>query len=108
MDTTAGFAVTVPLLSTAVPVIGVVQTVFKANVAVTDAAAASELIVHIPVPLHPDPLHPVKLEPDVAAAVSTTFVPYANDAEQVAPHEMPGGELVTVPVPAPALLTVTA
>jgi hypothetical protein len=33
-------------------------------------------------------------------------VPLANDAEQVVPHEMPVGLLLTVPLPAPVLETV--
>jgi hypothetical protein len=75
------------------------------NVAVMELAA---LIVKVqgPVPVHPPPLQPVKVEPAAAAAVSVTDVPFANDAEQVPPQEMPTGVLVTVPLPAPALFTV--
>ena len=108
MDTTAGLAVTVPFLSTAVPVIGVVHAAFAVKVAVTEEAAAIELTVQVDPDAVQPPLHDAKVEPGVAFAVSTTSVPYPNDAEQVAPHEMPAGELVTVPVPAPTLLTVTA
>jgi len=60
--------------------------------------------VHVAVPVQPPPLQPVNVEPAAGAAVNVTAVPLANAAEQVAPHEMPVGALVTVPVPAPALV----
>jgi hypothetical protein len=44
------------------------------NVAVT-VAAALIVTVQVPVPLHPPPLHPANVDPDAAAAVSTTEVP---------------------------------
>ncbi len=34
-------------------------------------------------------------------------MPLANEDEHVAPHVMPAGALVTVPLPVPALLTVS-
>lgn len=108
MDTTAGFTVTVPFPSTAVPVIGVVQTGLVVKVAVTAAAALRDAIVHPLVPVHPAPLQPAKVEPADAAAVSVGEESAAKFAEQVAPHEIPAGALVTVPVPAPALVTATA
>jgi hypothetical protein len=57
------------------------------------------------VPLHA-PLQPVNVDPVAAAAVSVTEVPLAYCAEQVAPQSMPDGELVAVPDPVPALVTV--
>jgi len=69
--------------------------------------AAFNVTAQVPVPEQPPPLHPANVEPAAGAAVSVTAVPFANDAEQAAPHEMPAGALVTVPVPAPALLTVS-
>jgi hypothetical protein len=60
--------------------------------------------VHVPVPVQA-PLHPVKVEPDAAVAVSVTVVPSSNDAEHVAPHVIPGGELDTDPEPEPAVVT---
>lgn len=42
-----------------------------------------------------------------AAAVSVTTVPDVNAFEHVLPQLMPLGELVTVPVPVPALMTVS-
>jgi hypothetical protein len=54
------------------------------------------------VPLQPPPLHPAKVEFAPIAAISVIGVPVAKLAEQVAPHVMPDGELVTVPAPPPA------
>jgi len=62
--------------------------------------------VQEPVPVQPPPLQPVNVDPAAAAAVRVTDVPLVNEAEQVAPHEMPAGALITVPLPAPALDTV--
>ena len=52
------------------------------------------------------PPKPAKVEPASGVAVSVTTVPVAKAAEQVAPQSIPAGLLVTVPVPAPSLLTV--
>src|ERR671937_186694 len=62
--------------------------------------------VQVPLPVQ-SPLQPVKVEPASAVAVSVTVVPSAKEAEQVAPQSMPAGELVTVPEPVPALVTVS-
>ena len=75
----------------------------SANVAVT-LWAALIVTVQVPVPVQP-PLQPVNVEPVAGVAVSVTAVPLANAAEQVAPHEMPVGELETVPLPVPAFVT---
>jgi hypothetical protein len=48
----------------------------------------------------------VKVEPVEATAVRVTTVLLAKLYEQVEPQSMPLGELVTVPVPVPALVTV--
>ena len=77
------------------------------KVAVTVVAAES-VTVQVPVPEQPPPLQPVKVEPAAEVAVSVTAVPLAKLAEQVAPQVIPAGELVTVPLPVPALLTVSA
>src|SRR6267142_1898970 len=78
-----------------------------AKVAVTEAVA---LIVttQVPLPEQPPPLQPVKVEPAAGVAVKVTAVPLAYGAAHVAPQAMPAGLLVTVPAPAPALLTVSA
>src|SRR5436853_6999469 len=64
--------------------------------------------VQVPVPAQPPPVQPVKVEPAAGAAVRVTAVPLVKLAAQVAPQVIPAGELVTVPLPVPALLTVSA
>ena len=49
---------------------------------------------------------PVKLEPVSAVAVRVTEVPAVYDSVQSEPQLMPDGELVTVPLPVPDLVTV--
>src|SRR5437016_6064222 len=61
--------------------------------------------LQVPVPVQPPPLQPVKVEPPSAAAVKVTAVSRLNCALQVDPQLIPEGELVTVPLPAPDLLT---
>src|SRR2546428_237766 len=55
--------------------------------------------------MKPPPPQPLKMVPAAGAAVKVTEAPLANAAAQVAPQETPAGGLVTVPLPAPALLT---
>src|SRR5207244_814751 len=101
----AGELVTVPL---PVPALLTVSAkVGRAKVAVT-VVAALRVTVQAPVPEHPPPAQPVKVEPAAAVAVSVTAVPLVKLAEQVTPQLIPAGELVTVPLPVPALLTVSA
>ena len=69
--------------------------------------AALSVTVQVPVPEQLPPLQPVNVDPAAGAAVKVTVVPPGNAAEHVAPQEMPAGALVTVPVPAPVLLTVS-
>jgi len=75
------------------------------NVAVAAVAAFNER-VHVDVPPHA-PDQPANLDPDAAVAVSLTDVPSPKLALQVVPQLMPEGLLVIVPVPAPALTTVS-
>ena len=69
--------------------------------------AALSVTVQVPVPEQPPPLQPLKVEPAAGAAVRVTAVPLEYATAQVAPQEMPVGLLVTVPIPAPILLTVS-
>jgi hypothetical protein len=100
----AGELVTVPEPAPALVTVSV--KVCTAKLAVTVVAALS-VRVQVPVPEQPPPLQPVKAEPAAGVAVKLTAVPLANAVAHVAPQEMPAGLLVTVPVPAPVLLTVS-
>src|SRR5437773_6450261 len=100
----AGALVTVPLPAPALLTVSVKDC--RAKVAVT-VCAAFTVTVQVAVPEQPPPLQPAKVEPATGAAVKVTEVPLANAAAQVAPHATPAGALVTLPVPAPALLTVS-
>jgi hypothetical protein len=97
----AGALVTVPVPAPALVTVRAKDG--KAKVAVT-ARAALMVTLQVPVPVQL-PLQPVKVEPAAGAAVRVTAVPLVKEAEQVAPHEMPAGALVTVPVPFPDLVT---
>src|SRR5437773_3784240 len=100
----AGLLVTVPAPA---PALETVST--RAGVKVTVTVVAAEIVTtHDPVPEQPPPLQPPKVEPAAGAAVSVTAVPLAKLAAQVAPQSMPAGELVTVPLPVPAGVTVRA
>src|SRR5205814_8681337 len=88
-----------------VPVERVSGVTGSGKVAVTVVAAVTDT-THDPVPVHPPPLQPPKVDPAAGVAVSVTAVPLVKLAAQVAPHVMPAGALVTVPLPVPALETV--
>jgi len=92
----------VPLVQLAV-LLTVVHPMPGAKVAVT-LLAADIVTVQVPVP-EQAPDQPVKVEPLVAVAVRVTLVPEAYSAPHVDPQLMPAGLEVTVPVPAPALVT---
>lgn len=99
----AGADVTVPA---PVPALATVSVRATRKVAVT-LRAVLMLTVQVPVPVQA-PLQPPNNEPPPGAALSVTFAVCANDALQVAPQLMPDGAEVTVPVPAPAFVTVSA
>lgn len=75
------------------------------KVAVTFLAAVN-VTRHVPVP-EQSPPQPVKNEPFAGLAVSVTCVPLAKFTEQAAPQSIPAGDEVTVPDPAPDLVTVS-
>jgi len=76
------------------------------NSAITDTADMT-VTVHEPVPEHPPPDHPVKLEPTLAVAVSVWVELAVTVDEQVNPHEMPAVSDMTDPEPVPARETST-
>jgi hypothetical protein len=78
-----------------------------AKVAVT-AWAALIVTEHVPVPEHPAPDQPLNDEPVAGLAVNVTTVPLLKVVEHVAPQLIPAGLEVTVPLPAPAGVTVSA
>src|SRR5439155_9857543 len=71
-------------------------------------AGVRRVAVQVPAPEQPPPLQPLKVEPAAGVRVSVTAVPLVKLAEHVAPQVIPAGELVTVPLPVPAGLTVRA
>lgn len=84
----------------------VIESVFDEvlNVAVT-VVAAFIVTVHDPVPEHPLPLQPAKVEPEDALADNVTEVPWLYDPVHVLPlQDNPVAD--TVPLPVPDLETV--
>jgi hypothetical protein len=73
------------------------------NVAVTDCAAFI-VSVQAPVPEHPAPLQPPKVEPESGEAVSVITVPTEYELLQVPPQAIPAGLEITVPVPVPVFV----
>lgn len=96
-----GNEVTVPL---PVPLLLTLKVYGPAKVAVT-VLSESIVTVQEPVPEHPPPDQPVKVEPDAGVAARIAVAPLVTFAVQVEPQLMPAGEEVTVPLPVPLLLT---
>jgi hypothetical protein len=101
----AGALVTVPVPAPALDTVRANEDCTKVAVTVV---AAFRVTVQVPVPAQPPPLQPEKVEPAAGVAVKVTAVPLPYEATQVVPQEMPAGVLVTVPMPAPLELTVSA
>ena len=76
-----------------------------ANVAVTFLEAFI-VTTQLPVPVHAPP-QPVKIEVAFGVATSVTDVSPMNVVAHVAPQSSPKGMELTVPNPAPALVTVS-
>jgi hypothetical protein len=77
------------------------------KVAVQLCAAFMATVAIAPEPAH-EPDQPAKVEPLAGLAVNTTEVPSLNEAVQLEPQATPPGALVTVPVPVPERVTVSA
>lgn len=88
-----------------VPDLKTVKTGVLLNVAVT-LLAVLMVTVQEEVPEHA-PDQPAKTEPAFGVAVKVTLLPLGNRALQPLPHAIPAGELVTGPLPSPALATVS-
>jgi len=70
----AGLLVTVPVPVPLFTTVRVFPADTRLKVAVT-LFAAFMVTVHVPVPEHPPPDHPAKVEPDAAVAVNMTLAP---------------------------------
>jgi hypothetical protein len=79
--------------------------VARAKVAVR-FLAPSTTKVQLPVPAQA-PLQPVNVDPVAVVAESARLVPLATLTLQVLPQSMAAGDEATVPLPVPALPTVT-
>lgn len=77
-----------------------------ANVAVTLMAAIG-VKTQGPVPVHPPPLQPVKMESASGVALNVMLEPEGTFAEHVKPQSMPAGDDETTPAPVPIFVTVT-
>ena len=73
------------------------------NIAYT-VVSPKRFTVHVPVPLHPPPLQPPKVELETEVAVSVKEVPEFAVSEQSEPQEIPVP--VIMPLPAPLFATV--
>jgi hypothetical protein len=103
----AGLDVTVPYALALVLFIDSVSVyIVGVNVAVT-LFAASIVTTHAPVPLHA-PLHPENVSLPLGVAVSVTSVPGVKLDAHVVGQLIPAGFDATVPVPAPAVATLSA
>jgi len=99
----AGDDVTVPL-----PVLVMVMVyVLMLKRASTVAADVIGTVQVLAVPVQPPPDQPANVDPELAAAVNTTLVPWLYVCEQSAPQVMPAGDEVTVPAPVPDLVTLS-
>ena len=56
---------------------------------------------HAPVPEHPPPDQPVKIDPGDGVAVKVTGTPRPTVSEHAPGHEIPPGSLLTRPEPLP-------
>jgi len=76
--------------------------VLKVAVQVLAADIVTEVLGDVPVQ---SPLQPANTEPALGVAVSVTTVPVGSLCVQLAVQFVPGGAIVTVPLPVPVMLT---
>jgi hypothetical protein len=100
----AGELVTVPVPVPALVTVSCTGTGAKLAVTVLATFIVTVQVLAVPVQA---PDQPLKVEPADAAAVNLTPAFLVKLALQVTPQLMPAGELVTVPLPVPDLLTVS-
>lgn len=95
---------TVPLPTPALVTVSTCVTGAE-NMAVT-VVAPDTVTSQVPVPPHPPPLQPSKIELPEGVAVSVTLAPLAYVDEHVTPQLINASPLVTVPEPVPGFVTV--
>jgi hypothetical protein len=80
---------------------------FRSNVTVTPVAGptVTTQLGAVPTPAH-GPLQPATCDPSAAVAVSVTLTYDGYRVPQLEPQSMPGGPLLTVPLPEPFRETV--
>jgi len=104
----AGVLVTVPPPLPAGLTVSMAVVTFAVKVAVTVVSTVGAT-TQGPVPLHPPPDQPVKLDPAAAVAVKLTDTPFGTPSEHWVlplPQLITGGVLVTVPLPFTATVRV--
>jgi hypothetical protein len=89
-----------------IPTIVSVNALTGTKLAVTLIADAT-VRVQVLIPAQYAEIQPANADPADGTAVRVTTVPLSYFDEQVTPQSMPVGELVTVPLPVPAMATVT-
>jgi hypothetical protein len=98
-----GVEATVPLPVPAL--VTVTEKLWSAKFAVTLRAALIDT-VQLAVPVQA-PLHPANLDPVAGVAVRVTLEPPLKLALHVVPQLMPAGFVLTLPLPRPALVTLS-
>src|SRR3954470_24046746 len=78
-----------------------------AKVAVTFLVAPPASTTQVPVPEHPSPDQPTKVELPEEIAESKPVCPSVKKPTQTPPQSRPFGSLTTEPAPVPAFLTLT-
>jgi hypothetical protein len=80
---------------------------WRLKVAVTVFAVLILTLHSLPIVISVQPAQETSVELGPGRALRTAVLPSVKGAEQVAPHSIPAGELITVPVPLPGFSTVS-